>query len=125
MHSNFYESGGQELVPLIVSLSITFYNCPFSYVKGNRIETIDVVFSVNDGAKSGIGIKNLEVCNGESADNLDLTIENTNEVFNKIYFVQMYSLPKSTIVYISYSILIVGTTTAWMSLCKQFKKINN
>ena len=107
------------------SSSITFDNRKFSHVRGNRIETIDVAFSVNNGARSGIGIKNLEVWNGESAEKLDLTIENTSEVLYKIYFAQMYSLPDSPMVYVSYSILIVGTTMAWVSLYKRFKKINH
>ncbi len=107
------------------SSSITFDNHKFPYVRGNRIETIDVGFSVNNGANSGIGIKNLEVWNGDSAEKLDLTIENTSEVLYKIYFAQMYSLPDSPMVYVSYSILIVGTTMAWVSLYKRFKKINH
>jgi hypothetical protein len=107
------------------SSSITFDNHRLSDVNGNRIETIDVAFSVNDGAKSGIGIKNLEVWNGESTEKLNLTIGNVGEVSYKIYFAQMYSLPNSPLLYVSYSILIVGTTTAWMALYKRFKKIDN
>jgi len=107
------------------SSSITFDNRTFSYVLGDRIETIDVAFSVNDGAKSGIGIKSLEVWNEERAHKLDLTVENTSEVFYKIYFAQMYSLPNSPMIYVSYLMLTAGTTIAWASLYKRFKKINH
>jgi len=109
----------------INSSSTTSDNHRFSDVKGNRIETIDVAFSVNDGAKSGIGIKNLEVRNGGSTDKLDLTIANTSEVFYKIYFVQMYSLSDSPVDYVLYSVLIVGMTMAWVSLYELFKKTNH
>lgn len=107
------------------SSSITFDNRTFSYVLGDRIETIDVVFSVNDGANSGIGIKSLEVWNEERAHKLNLTVENTSEVFYKIYFAQMYSLPNSPMIYVSYLMLTAGATIAWASLYKRFKKINH
>lgn len=108
----------------INSSSTTLDNHTFPYGEGNRIETINVAFSVSDGATSGIGIKDLEVTDGKSADKLDLTIANTSEVFYKIYFVQIYSLPDSPLVYASYLILIVGTNTAWVSLYKRLKRIN-
>jgi len=109
----------------INSSSTTSDNHRFSDVKGNRIETIDVAFSVNDGAKSGIGIKNLEVWNGGSTDMLDLAVANTSEVFYKIYFVRMYSLSDSPVDYVLYSVLVVGMTMAWVSLYELFKKINH
>jgi hypothetical protein len=106
----------------INSSSVTSDNLGFSDVKGSRIETIDVVFSVNDGGKSGIGIRDLEVRNGGSTDNLGLAIANTSEIVYKIYFVQMYSLSDSPVDYVLYSVLIVGTIMAWVSLYELFKK---
>jgi hypothetical protein len=49
---------------------------------------------------------------------------NTSKVTYKIYLVQIYSLPDSSLVYVSYVILTAGTIIALVSLYKLSKKIN-
>ena len=104
------------------SSSVTFDGRTFSYHKGDRIDAINIVFVVEDGKNASIGLKDLEVLNEGRTEKLDLETENKSQISYNIYVAHKYSLTKPVIVYALYSLLTLGTTTAWLSLYKKFEK---
>ena len=104
------------------SSSFTFDGLPFSRVKGNRIEAINIVFIVDDGKNASIGLEDLEVWNEGKVEKLDLNIKKTSQTLYEIYVAHAYSLNNNLMVYVAYSLFVVGTTTAWLSIFKTCDK---
>jgi len=100
------------------SSSATFDGLPFSKIRGKQIEAINVVFIIDNANNASIGLKNLKVWNEGEVKKLDLGIKKTSQTLYEIYIAHTYSPSKDPMVYVAYSLFVVGTTTAWLSIFK-------
>lgn len=102
----------------INSSSITFDGLPFSRIKGREVEAISMVFIVENGNEACVGLRDLEVWNEGKVENLDLKIEKTSQTSYEIYIAHAYSPTDEPLIYIAFSLFVVGTMTAWLSIYK-------
>ncbi len=104
------------------SSSATFDGLPFSKIKGKQIEAINIVFTIENANNASIGLKDLKVWNEGKVEKLDLGVEKTSQTLCEIYIAHTYSPSKDPMLYAAYSLFVVGTTTAWLSIFKACKR---
>ena len=106
----------------INSSSITFDGLPFSRIKGRKVETISMVFIVDNGNEASIGLRDLELWNEGKVESLDLRIEKTSQTSYEIYIAHAYSPTNEPLIYTAFSLFVAGTLIAWLSIYKAVDK---
>lgn len=104
------------------SSSITSDSLQFSQIRGKQIEAINIIFIIDNADNASIGLKDLKVWNEGEVTKLDLGVEKTSQTLYEIYIAHTYSSGRDPMVYVAYSLFVVGTTTAWLSIFKACKR---
>jgi len=102
----------------INSSLITLDDHSLSDVKGKTVEAVSMVFIVENRNEASVGLRDLEVWNEEKVESLNLKIEKNSQTAYKIYIAHAYSLTNEPLIYTEFSLFVVGTMTAWLSIYK-------
>lgn len=100
----------------INSSSITFDDLSFCRIKGRKVETISIVYIVDNGNEACVGLRDLEIWNEGKAESLNLKIEKTSQTSYEIYIAHAYSPTAEPLIYVAFSLFVAGTMLAWLSV---------